>query len=116
MVAEAPNPAVGRVLSILARNDDLDWYDLYKIHEIVRHNIKPRKLDKLGWTTKARDRAFTASADRYDVSGDAARHAVDRHEEPPRQTMTLEESHGYISKLTAKWLDWLSDKEQELTQ
>lgn len=49
----ASHPAVARVLRITARNDDLDWYDLYKIHEI----------------TKAQDRAFTVSADRYEVSG-----------------------------------------------
>lgn len=105
----ASHPAIGRVLRITARNDELDWYDLYKIHEIIRHNIEPRKLDALGWTTKARDRAFTGSADRYDVSGDAARHAVDRHSEPPKQTMTIAEGRDYISGLVKHWMDWLRD-------
>lgn len=104
-VAANSNPAVGRVLLILARQDALDWYDLYKIHEIIRRVIEPQKLDKLEWTTKARDRAFTVSADRYEVSGDAARHAVDSRSEPPKQTMTITEGRDYISNLVVSWLD-----------
>jgi len=101
----ATHSAAARVLRIMARNDDLDWYDLYKIHEIIRRDIEKKKLHKLGWTTKARDRAFTVSADRFEVSGDAARHAVDSRAEPPRQTMTIDEGRAYISNLVTQWMD-----------
>lgn len=104
------NSHVCRVLSIFARNDELDWYDLYKVHEIIRRDVEPQKLDQLGWTTKAEDSAFTVSANRYDVSGDAARHAVDNGEDPPKRTMSLREGCKYISSLTARWLDSLSGK------
>lgn len=98
---------VARVLVILGRREELDWYDLYKVHEIIRRDIKPKKIDKLGRTTKTRDRAFTASADRYDVSGDLARHAVDKDAEPAKKTMTLDEGRAYISGLVTRWLDSL---------
>ena len=91
----------------MSRAEPLDWYALAKVHELIRRDIEPKKLDEIGWTTKARDRAFRASADRYDVSGDAARHAVDKHAEPPKQTMTITEGRSYISELAIKWLDSL---------
>lgn len=103
------NSHVGRVLSIFARNDDLDWYDLFKIYEIIEHDIG-QKIDERGWSTTAQRRAFRASANRYDVSGDAARHAVDSGEDPPKRTMSLREGCNYISTLTARWLDSLSGK------
>jgi hypothetical protein len=100
--------AVARVLRIMARNDDLDWYDLYKIYEIIRRDVGgQRKLYKRGWTTYSKDRSFKASANRYDVSGDAARHAVDEHAEPAKKTMTIDEGRAYISKLVTRWLDSL---------
>lgn len=102
------NSHVSRVLTIFARNDDLDWYDLYKIHEIIERDIG-QKIDERGWATAAQRRAFTASANRYDVSGDAARHAVDIGSESPKATMTLREGGDFISKLTTKWLDSLSE-------
>ncbi|MGV0595111.1 hypothetical protein [Mycolicibacterium porcinum] len=104
----ASHPEAARVLRILARNEDLDWYDLYKIHEIIRRDIEPDKLDKIGWTTKAQDSAFTVSADRYEVSGDAARHAVDSRKESPKNTMTIGEGRAYIGSLITQWLDYLA--------
>ena len=107
--------AVGRVFRIAERNEDLDWYDLYKIHEIIRDDIKSddigakgweNKIEKLGWSTKVKDSAFTASADRFDVSGESARHAVTRHAEPPKHTMTLREGRDYIRNLVMRWVDY----------
>jgi hypothetical protein len=102
------NDHVARTLEIMGRAEPLGWVDLYKVHEIVRRAIEPKKLDKIGWTTEAQDRAFTASADRYDVSGDAARHAVDKHAESPKQTMTINEGRCYINELVTKWLTALA--------
>ena len=58
---------------------------------------------------KLKTRAFTASADRYDVSGDYARHAVDKRPEPPTHTMTPAEGWSYISGLAMKWLHSLTE-------
>jgi hypothetical protein len=104
------NDHVARALELMSRTESLGWFELYKVHEIIRRDIEPKGkgLHKMGWTTKARDRAFTASADRYDVSGDAARHAVDKHAEPPKQTMTINEGRAYISDLVTKWLGSLA--------
>jgi hypothetical protein len=81
----ATNKHVARALEIMSRTEPLGWVELYKVHEIVRRDVEPDKLDAIGWTTKAQDRAFAASADRYDVSGDAARHAVDKRADPLRR-------------------------------
>ena len=98
------NELVARALRFMSF-EPLGWVELRKVHEIICRDIEPKKLDRLGWTTKARDRAFTGSADRYDVSGDAARHAVDRHAEPPQHTMTFDEGRDYIRALVTQWLD-----------
>jgi hypothetical protein len=103
------NEHVARALKLMNSAEPLQWAELYKVHEIIRRDVKPKKFDEIGWTTKARDRAFGASADRYDVSGDAARHAVDKHAEPPKETMTISEGRSYISDLVAKWLDSLAN-------
>ena len=39
--------------------ESLGWVELYKVHEIIRDGIKPKKLPELGWATKADDSAFT---------------------------------------------------------
>lgn len=107
------NQQVARVLRILGRDENPDWYDLYKVHEIVRHDIGARtvaagrrEIKSLGWATESQDRAFTESANRYDVSGEAARHAVDRHPEPASDTMTISEGRAYIANLATQWLDY----------
>ncbi len=100
-------PEAARVLVIMGRVEPLDWLALYKVHEIIRRDIEPNKIHKLGWATKMQDSAFTASADRYDVSGDDARHAVDNRSEYPKHTMTISEGRAYISDLVTTWLDSL---------
>ena len=99
----------------MARDDDLDWYDLYKVHEIIRHDLNAEELgakgwgnfiEQLGWGSKTEDRAFTVSADRFDVSGDAARHAVPKNAEPPKRTMTIGEGRDYISRMVKRWIDF----------
>jgi hypothetical protein len=104
------NEHVARVQEIIGREEPLGWVELYKVHEIIRRDIEPKKLHETDWTTKERDRAFTASADRYDVSGDDARHAVDKHAEPPKSTIPINEGRSYISDLVKQWLDWLAQR------
>jgi hypothetical protein len=99
----ATNPDVGEVLDIMGQTEPLGWVELYKVHEIIRHSIMPRKICKIGWATKTKDSAFTVSADRADVSGPDARHARNRTARP-RHTMSLAEGRSYMSDLVTKWL------------
>lgn len=100
------NPDVAEVLKLLNHSESLTWVDLYKVHEIIRHSIKPRKISDLGWADKSTDSSFTGSANLPAVSGAAARHA--RMEGNPTRTMTLTEGRSYISRLVTKWLDSLN--------
>jgi hypothetical protein len=41
------------------------------------------------------------------VSGEDARHAIDKGGEYPKHTMTISEGRAYISHLVTNWLDSL---------
>ena len=74
------HPDVEEVLGILGKDSpSLDFFDLYKVLEIVRdHGSKPGEgkvaaLVEQGWVSREETAAFFAAADRSDVSGDQAR-------------------------------------------
>jgi hypothetical protein len=99
------HPDVAEVLDILGRADPApDWSDLYKIHEIPLDNVPG--FYQRGWVTKDQVSAFTASANRKEVSGDLARHARFKGD-PPKRTMTLVEARQLIGSVVTTWLDWL---------
>jgi hypothetical protein len=114
-----PSPAVTRVAlagsnarvdKVLARMaGDLDWVNLFRIYELVRDAPKPASIVKMGWTTENKESAFTASANRPDVSGDDARHAVAPNTKLPNATMTLAEGQDWIRNLVSKWSEWLGN-------
>lgn len=97
------HPEVAEVLDIMGRAQPLGWVELYKVHEIIRDTIQSKKIHELGWADKGDDSAFTASANRADVSGDHARHARNSGL-PPTRTMSIVEGRSYISDLVTKWL------------
>jgi len=102
----AADSDVAEVLEILGRAEpEPDWVELYKVFEIVSSRVPG--LDKKGWVTSAGIRAFTASANRPDVSGAQARHAR-MPGGRPKGTMTLVEARQMISVLVAAWLDSLN--------
>lgn len=99
------HPDVAEVLDILGGADPApDWSDLYKIHEIMLDNVPG--FYQRGWVTKDQISAFTASANRKEVSGDLARHARWKGDSPKR-TMTLVEARQLIGSVVIGWLDWL---------
>jgi hypothetical protein len=99
------HPDVAEVLNILGGADPApDWSDLYKIHEIMLDNVPG--FYQRGWITKDQISAFTASANRKEVSGDLARHARWKGD-PPKRTMTLVEARQLIGSVVIAWLDWL---------
>lgn len=100
------NKDVAEILSILGQPEPLGWDDLYKVHEIVRESIEPKKIHDLGWADKTTDSAFTASANLPGVSGPEARHA--RKKGDPKHTMTIDLARAYISDLVGKWMDTIA--------
>jgi hypothetical protein len=91
------HPDVAEVLDILGNADPApDWSDLYKIHEIMLDNVPG--FYQRGWVTKDQISAFTASANRKEVSGDLARHARFKGD-PPKRIMTLGEGRQLIGAL-----------------
>ncbi|SKF68754.1 Uncharacterised protein [Mycobacteroides abscessus subsp. bolletii] len=97
------NKDIAEVLGVLGQPGPLGWADLYKVHEIVRESIAPKKIHDLGWADKTTDSAFTASANLPAVSGLEARHA--RKKGNPKHTMTIDLGRAYIGDLVAKWMD-----------
>jgi hypothetical protein len=56
----ATHPEVAELLNIMGRVQPLGWVELYKVHEIIRDAIQPKKIHELGWAAKADDSAFTS--------------------------------------------------------
>jgi hypothetical protein len=108
------DPDAAEVLEILGRPDSPpDWFDLYKVLEIVSENTSglpslkglPR-LKQMGWVPAAQLEAFTASANHQGISGGQARHARMSGTPSPRLMMTLIEAEQLIGALVKAWLDW----------
>jgi hypothetical protein len=106
LVLADTDPEVAEALNIMGRFQPLGWAELYKVHEVIRDAIRPKKIYELGWATQSDDSALTGSANRADVSADEARHARNSGP-PPTRTMSLAEGRSYVSDLVRKWLDLL---------
>jgi len=84
---------------------ELDWVTLYKLFEIVKHDVGgANAIAHAGWATNAQLSAFTASANRPDVSGDGARHAR-LPGGPPKKVLALADARQLVQHLVKSWLD-----------
>jgi len=102
------NADVAKVLQIMGSGERLDWVALWKVYEKVAEAVgSEQEIRQKGWATDAEQRAFRVSANLPRVSGDAARHAVDKGTDYPKRTMTIEEGQSFISELVTKWLKTL---------
>jgi hypothetical protein len=110
----ATHPVVDEVLEILGGSSvSLTWVDLYKVYEIVRHEVCDEKaLKAKAWVTGGEMSAFTASANRPDVSHSEARHARVQGG-PPKRTMTLAQGEDFIRRLVVAWWDSLKQPEAD---
>ncbi|MBM7784901.1 hypothetical protein [Tenggerimyces flavus] len=108
----ATNPHAREVLAILGQPQMLGWVELYKVHEIIRDSIGKAQLQHLAGTTPTMHSAFTASANRPDVSGSRARHAR-MGGSPPKHSMTEGEGRDFVSRLVTAWLDSLAQMSRE---
>lgn len=81
--------------------DDNDWYELYKIYEIIRASVGDlRKLSKLAGLQNAnqlQDLTKTMHKDRHIRTKPGYK--------PPRKTYTIKETRQIIRKMIENWLD-----------
>lgn len=103
------HPDVAEALALLGEAGPApDWVELFKVLEIVRDNVGGLKpLKRQGWVAASDLDAFTASANRPDISGVQARHARTSPKPPRKRTMTLIEARQMIDGLVTAWLDSL---------
>jgi hypothetical protein len=101
------NSDVAKILEIMGSGEKLDWFDLFKIYELIDDALGSDTIVGHNWSTSAQDSAFRASANLAKVSGDAARHAVDKGSGYPKHTMTIDQGRSFISDLVTKWLGTL---------
>jgi len=95
--------AAADVLRIISKGD-LDWYDLYKIFEIVREDIGgERVMTAKGWAVASDLSAFRVSANHPGVSGQSARHAR-QNPGTPKHTMTIGRGRAFIAHLVRSWM------------
>lgn len=83
---------------------DLDWIGLYKVYEIIRHDVGGQAaITSAGWADASEISAFGASANRPDVSGDEARHAR-LPGSPPKLTLSLHDARQLVRRIVEAWL------------
>ncbi|GAA2329098.1 hypothetical protein [Dactylosporangium salmoneum] len=102
------NADVAEVLTILGNGGmALTWVELYKVYEIIRENLLPRRIADVCSATDPELKAFTASANRPDISGGAARHAR-LPGLPPKRIMSLGHARAFVGQLVVDWIDGLA--------
>jgi len=100
------DPNVADAHRVLGQLEPLDWYDIYKVWEIVEHAVGGfRQMEKLGWVAKADVNRLTASANHPGISGDEARHARAKGTPGANLSMTMSEAEGLVRRLVANWVE-----------
>jgi hypothetical protein len=109
--ASSMNADVAEVLAILGHSSVVvTWVEMYKVFEIVRENLHPRRIVDVCSATDLEVRAFTASANRPEISGNAARHAR-LPGLPPRRTMSMSHARSFVGQLVVDWLNEITRSE-----
>lgn len=97
--------AVARALGLAAKPDALTWVGLYRIYEVVEHDVGGEKnLPKRGWGSEGQQKRFKHSANSVAVGGDSARHGKELTV-PPKDPMSLAEATAYCKYLLQAWFD-----------
>jgi len=103
---------VALVLGFLATSDDWDitWFDLAKVYEILRDDMGNKVFAK-AWPKHPADAqsAFAVSANRFSVSGKAARHAPLKTN-PAKHMMSKGEAKSILYPMVRRWLRGLELK------
>jgi len=97
----AADPNVREALELLGAGT-LTWDRLYKVFEIIKDDVGG-DITKVGLATSADVTAFTAGANRPDVSGSDARHAR-MPGATPRRAMSPEEGRQFTQAVVTAWV------------
>lgn len=82
-----------------------DWFNLWKVWEIIRDDVGRGAIVGQGWATPDEVDDFRESANTFQVSGEAARHAlIHQSPSPSRTPMHLSKAEDFIRELLDKWL------------
>lgn len=91
------------ILDILHFFNEITWWNLYKIYEIIRDDVGGQKgLTKIGNKTELNH--FTQAAQSRELLGDKARHASKKYK-PPTNKLTIDHATDIIVRLFKNWLD-----------
>ena len=98
---------VDEVLRLFGAQATIGWGALFKVLEIIEHNVGGRPVVvSHQWATSRRLSIFTGSADHPALSGREARHARLAGSTPTR-SMTLDEGRALMQALFQQWFDWI---------
>jgi hypothetical protein len=102
------NPDVRDALSLLGKPvEGLDWFDLWKVWEVIRDNVGGFKaVVAKNWVPADDLAAFIPSSNHQDASGEAARHARDNRPAPTK-VLSIHQGRELMRQLAVAWLDTL---------
>jgi hypothetical protein len=83
--------------------NEITWWNLYKVFEIIRDDVKGQK-QLYTIINKAELSRFTRAAQSRELIGDDARHAS-KSFTPPHKKLTLEDASNTIIKLFENWIN-----------
>lgn len=102
--------AVAKVLRLNA-TPPLDWFDLYRILEIIADDVGGgsgrrgiTEIESRGWMPHGSAKLLKWTAGSVDVLGSEARHGV-QHNDPPPNPMPIGEARKLVRMFTWPWLE-----------
>lgn len=93
---------VAEVLKIMASSAGVNFVELYKVYEIIRHAGGLDAAMQAAGISKSTVSRFTRTANHQAAGGEIARHARSS-EAPPANPMPVEEARGLIGRLAGAW-------------
>jgi hypothetical protein len=104
LAAVDPSLRIARVLRLMSTLEYMNssWYDMYKIYELIKEDAGQEQVQAL-FGGKAVLRTFTESANRSEISGDRARHAV-QGGEPSGRSMNIGAARETARAAVRGWL------------
>ncbi len=102
-----PGSDVEEALAIMGQQQPLSWVEMYKIYEIIKHDVDGAIWEQAWGIKKAQLEIFNGSANHPDISGPTGRHARVAGSKPGR-SMSIPQARQLISDLVDSWLDMKS--------
>jgi hypothetical protein len=114
VISPSPDPMPGE-LQLALDDDSVDealyflqrpapsWSELYKVYEVVRDDVKRKRIISNGWATHRELRRLTGTANHPALAGRDARHA--RQSTPPMtDPMSLADAQELVGRIVRAWI------------